>query len=326
VSLDRPLLFLAALEAVVLGDSSRFEELFTDDVVFCSPHMRLESLASVHHGLGSPEDSLTDVDIVVVALDAIDDKVVAEWRLEATFTRAVLYDDRLLIEGFIDGEEYAVEALMTRGRLRVLAIFDKPDLLDGPFFEETIYVTPTEISNDVQSAVVAELRRGAAALGLVHGPIHAECRVSRRGVVMLEIAARPIGGLCSRVLRFSAGGERVSLEEVLLRHCCGEDVAVYQREDAASGVMMMPIPKRGILKKVRGEEDARKVAHIEDVRITAKRDQLLEPLPEGDSYLGFIFARGRSALEVTTALREAHRRLTFDIDPAIPVLGAKAVH
>jgi biotin carboxylase len=234
-------------------------------------------------------------------------------------------DDRLLIEGFIDGEEYAVEAIMTRGRLRVLAIFDKPDLLDGPFFEETIYVTPTEISNDVQSAIVTELQRGVAALGLVHGPIHAECRVSRRGVVMLEIAARPIGGLCSKVLRFSAGGETVPLEEVLLRHCRGEDVTVYQREHAASGVMMMPIPKRGILKKVRGEEDARKVAQVEDVRITAKKDQLLEPLPEGGSYLGFIFARGRSAHEVTTGLREAHRRLTFDIDPEIPVLGAKAV-
>jgi len=235
-------------------------------------------------------------------------------------------DDRLLVEGFIDGEEYAVEALMTRGELRVLAIFDKPDLLDGPFFEETIYLTPTVASGDVQRAIAAELHRGASALGLVHGPIHAECRVSRRGVVMLEIAARPIGGLCSKVLRFSAAGESVPLEEVILRHCRGEDTSVYQREPAASGVMMIPIPKRGILKKTRGEEEARRVAHIDDVRITAKPDQLLEPLPEGDSYLGFIFARARSAVEVTAALREAHRRLTFDIAPEIPVLGGTAAN
>jgi len=232
-------------------------------------------------------------------------------------------DDQLLVEGFIDGEEYAVEAVITQGELRVLAIFDKPELLDGPFFEETIYVTPTEASGEVQRAIAAELHRGASALGLVHGPVHAECRVSRRGVVLLEIAARPIGGLCARVLRFSAGGDTVSLEELLLRHSRGDDVRMYERDPYASGVMMIPIPKRGVLKNVRGQEEARAVAHVQDVRITAKPDQLLELLPEGDSYLGFIFARAQSTAEVMTALRDAHRKLNVEIDPEIRVIGAK---
>ena len=233
-------------------------------------------------------------------------------------------EEQLLIEGFIDGEEYAVEAVMTRGELRVLAIFDKPDLLDGPFFEETIYVTPTDAPKEVQRAIAAELQGAASALGLVHGPIHAECRVGRRGVVMLEIAARPIGGLCSKVLRFAQGDDTVPFEDVLLRHCRGDDLSSYERARSASGVMMIPIPKRGIFKKMRGEEAARGVPNVEDLQITAKTDQLLEPLPEADGYLGFIFARARTTVEVTAALREAHRRLVFEIDPEIRVVGVGA--
>ncbi|MBA3296030.1 MAG: ATP-grasp domain-containing protein [Acidobacteria bacterium] len=225
----------------------------------------------------------------------------------------------LLIEGYIEGCEYAVEGLVTRGDLRVLAIFDKPDRLDGPFFEETIYVTPTDVSRQVRHAIADQVQRATAALGLMHGPIHAECRVGPGGVVMLEVAARPIGGLCSKVLRFMAGRKSASLEDLLLRHVLGEDVSQYVREDTASGVMMIPIPKRGLFKSVWGEESAREVAHVDDVRITAKRDQLLEPLPEGDSYLGFIFARASEASDVVAALRESHRRLSFRIDPELRV-------
>jgi biotin carboxylase len=231
-------------------------------------------------------------------------------------------ESELLIEGFIDGREYAVEGVITRGELHVLAIFDKPDPLDGPFFEETIYVTPSSAAADVQGAISREVQRGASALGLVHGPIHAECRVGSSGVTLLEIAARPIGGLCSKVLRFAAAGETLPLEELLLRHARGDDVSLYTREGAASGVMMMPIPKRGVFKRVTGEEHARKVPHVEELRMTAKADQLLEPLPEGDSYLGFIFARARSAAAVTAALRDSHGRLTFQIDPEIRVVGS----
>jgi biotin carboxylase len=226
----------------------------------------------------------------------------------------------LLIEGFIEGHEYAIEGLITRGELRVLAIFDKPDPLDGPFFEETIYVTlAEEATRQVQHAIADAVQRATAALGLVHGPVHAECRVGPAGVTLLEVAARPIGGLCSKVLRFTAGGETLPLEELLLRHASGEEVTPYMREGVAAGVMMIPIPKRGVLKTVLGEGSARAVPHVEEIRITARPDQLLEPLPEGDSYLGFIFARAAQPADVVAALRESHRRLAFQIEPEIRV-------
>jgi biotin carboxylase len=237
--------------------------------------------------------------------------------------RALRPADRqaILVEGFIPGKEYAVEGLLTAGRLQVLAIFDKPDPLDGPFFEETIYVTPPAAGDAVQREIANTVQQAVTALGLRHGPIHAECRVDGSRVVMLEVAARPIGGLCSRVLLFEepGSGERASLEEVILRHALGEDVSGWRREERAAAVMMIPIPRRGLLKKVEGEERAREVEGVEDVRITAKQDQLLEPLPEAGSYLGFIFARGASARAAEAAVREAHGRLSFAIDAPIPL-------
>jgi len=230
--------------------------------------------------------------------------------------------DTLLVESFIPGREFAVEGVMTAGTLRVFAIFDKPDPLDGPFFEEMIYVTPSREHADVQHQIAAAVASAASALGLRHGPVHAECRLNDRGVFVLEVAARPIGGLCSRALGFvSAGGARASLEEVLLRHAIGEDVARYVREPEASGVMMIPIPHRGIYKGVDGEDAARHVAHVTDVRITAKLDARLVPLPEGRSYLGFIFARAADPREVERALRVAYTQLRFVIDKDILVTG-----
>jgi biotin carboxylase len=228
--------------------------------------------------------------------------------------RANAAHDVLLIESFIPGREYALEGVLEHGTLRTFAIFDKPDPLDGPFFEETIYVTPSALSGDRQSQVSATVARAAHALGLRHGPVHAEVRVNESGVYVLEVAARPIGGLCSRALRFTGDA---SLEEVLLRHAMGQDITGYVREPSASGVMMIPIPRRGVLKGVEGIDDARSVTGVDDVRITAKPDQLLVPLPEGSSYLGFIFAHAERASAVEAALREAHSRLHFRIDRAL---------
>jgi ATP-grasp domain/L-amino acid ligase C-terminal domain 2/ATP-grasp N-terminal domain len=242
----------------------------------------------------------------------------------------------LLIEEFIDGREYAIEGLLTAGTFRALAIFDKPDPLDGPFFEETIYVTPSRAAGDVQARLVETVQRAASAVGLTHGPVHAECRVNDRGVFMLEIAARPIGGLCSRVLRFekrwlppffakNGASHRLPLEHLLLAHAVGHDVAGFEREDAAAAVMMIPIPRKGVLKGVRGEEAARQVRHVEDVIITAKPDQRLEPLPEAGSYLGFIFARAPIAADAEAAVRDAHGRLAFVVDPAIDLRATSPV-
>ncbi len=240
-----------------------------------------------------------------------------------------------LVEAFIPGHEYAVDGVMHHGRLHVLAIFDKPDPLDGPFFEETVYLTPPSASPDVQAAIVGGVTRAAEALGLHHGPIHAECRVNPSAVFVLEVAARPIGGLCARALRVLIPDppslipnpqSLIPFEEALLRHALGESPDGWHREACASGVMMIPIPRRGILRGVEGIEEARAMPHIDDLRITAKTDQLLVPLPEGASYLGFIFARSDDSADVERALRDAHARLRFAIDPEFPVLPSARIH
>jgi formate-dependent phosphoribosylglycinamide formyltransferase (GAR transformylase) len=220
---------------------------------------------------------------------------------------------QILVERFIPGAELALEGLLTGGQLRVLALFDKPDPLDGPFFEETIYVTPSRLPAAMREQIASCTAAVAQTLGLHHGPVHAELRVNNRGPWPLEIAPRSIGGLCSRTLRF---GDGRSLEELLLRHALGLETERLGRETCAAGVMMIPIPKAGILRQVTGREEACRVDGIEDIKITIPLGQEVVPLPEGSRYLGFIFARDSTPAQVELALREAHRRLTFVITPA----------
>jgi biotin carboxylase len=219
--------------------------------------------------------------------------------------------DRILVEGYVPGAEVALEGLLNHGELNTLALFDKPDPLEGPVFEETIYVTPSRLPGATQRAVARCTAEAAAALGLTEGPVHAELRVTPDGrPVMLEIAARSIGGLCSRTLRFGTG---MSLEEIILRHALDLPIPTLQRERRAAGVMMIPIPRAGVLEEVQGLDEARGVPLIEDVTISMHRGQDVVPLPEGSRYLGFIFARGETPAEVEAALRAAHARLGFVI-------------
>jgi biotin carboxylase len=227
--------------------------------------------------------------------------------------------DVIQIEEYIPGSEYAFEGLLSRGQLRTIAIFDKPDPLEGPFFEETVYVTPSQISLGVQEQISLAVNRAVQALGLYHGPIHAECRVNSNGVYILEVAARPIGGLCAKTLRFERLGQHVGFEDILLMHAAEMPTMEWRREPLASAVMMIPIPRSGTFRRVDGMEMAGAVPHIDEIHITAKPDQQLLALPEGASYLGFIFARAATAREAEGALREAHARLRFTIDPLIPM-------
>lgn len=216
----------------------------------------------------------------------------------------------ILVEDFVPGLEVALEGLLTAGSLRVLALFDKPDPLDGPFFEETIYVTPSRLPREAQARVAAVTGQAASALGLTEGPIHSELRLNPEGVWPIEVAARSIGGLCSRTLRFGTG---MSLEELILRHALGRDVGEIERGGGAAGVMMIPIPKAGVLEAVGGLEAARAVSGVEEVTISAHLGQRLVPLPEGSRYLGFLFSRAESPERAEAALREAHGRLDFQI-------------
>jgi predicted ATP-grasp superfamily ATP-dependent carboligase len=229
--------------------------------------------------------------------------------------------DQMIVEGYIPGKEVAVEGLLTGGELRVLAIFDKADPLEGPFFEETIYVTPSRLS----AAQVNEIERCATdavrALGLSHGPVHAEFRINEDGVWPLEVAPRPIGGLCARALRFADADldEVIGLEELLLRQAVEMPVRNWTREAAASGVMMIPVPASGVLERVDGEAAARGVRGITDLEITARLHDYIAAWPEGSSYLGFLFARGETAEEVERALRAAHGELRFAIRERLAV-------
>ena len=222
----------------------------------------------------------------------------------------------LVVERYIDGTEVAVEGLLRGGRLEVLAVFDKPDPLVGPYFEETLYVTPSRLPAGTQDRLVEAVAAAAAAIGLVEGPVHAELRIDVEGQPwLLEVAARSIGGLCSRSLRFGAG---VSLEELILRHALGLPLDPV-REQAASGVMMLPIPVAGTLVEVRGQEAARSVPGIEGLELSVLPGRPVRPLPEGDRYLGFLFARAPKPEAVEAALRAAHACLEVVVAPASSV-------
>jgi ATP-grasp domain/L-amino acid ligase C-terminal domain 2 len=238
--------------------------------------------------------------------------------------------DQIIVEGYIPGKEVAVEGLIHDGRLRVLAIFDKPDPLEGPYFEETIYVTPSRLPEAQQREIERSAISVVRALGLAHGPVHAEFRINQQGVWPLEVAARPIGGLCAHALRFAnpadvANGSlqsadtAIGLEELLLRHAAGLPGSEASREAAASGVMMIPVPLSGVLEKIEGQELARATPAISELHITARLHDYIAAWPEGSSYLGFLFARAAHASEVEQALRNAHAKLRFTLTPRLPV-------
>jgi len=224
----------------------------------------------------------------------------------------------ILVEEYLPGGEVALEGLLTDGQLQVLALFDKPDPLIGPFFEETIYVTPSRLPEALQEAIAERTQEAALALGLRTGPVHAELRFNERGVWLIEMAGRSIGGLCGSILEF---GTSVCLEELIVRQAVGLPLPDIQRPADAAGVMMIPIPRAGILRAVTGLEAAKQVTHITGIEITAPLHYPLKPLPEGDSYLGFIFARAATPTAVEQALRDAHATLQFEIEDEIRVFS-----
>ena len=222
----------------------------------------------------------------------------------------------LLLEDFIPGFEVAVEGILQEGRLRPLAIFDKPEPLDGPFFEETYYVTPSRLDSAQQALILERVAEACLAYGLREGPVHAELRVNSQDAWIIEVAARTIGGECARLLDFGTG---TSLEELVLTHALGHAPIpgpIPGPSTEAAGVLMIPTTRAGTLRRVEGVLEASRVPGVEDVMISVREGYELVPLPEGGSYLGFVFARGASSEEVESALREAHARLEVVVAPA----------
>lgn len=217
--------------------------------------------------------------------------------------------DRYLIEQYIPGAEVALEGLLRNGRLHTLALFDKPDPLEGPFFEETIYVTPSRLPGSEQALISSTAQQAVEALGLRDGPLHAELRLNAAGAWPIDVAARTIGGLCARTLSFGAG---MTLEEIVLRHAVDAPLRSLNRETQAAGVMMIPVPQAGRLRAVKGLTEACAIDKIESIQIEARIGDCLIPLPESSNYPGFIFARADTPSEVEQALRRAHSLLRFE--------------
>jgi biotin carboxylase len=211
----------------------------------------------------------------------------------------------LLIESFIPGPEVALEGLLRAGQLSVLSIFDKPDPLEGPYFEETYYVTPSRHDEKTRARISRRVEQACRALGLREGPVHAEARISQGDGVIIEVASRTIGGDCARLLRFGTGQ---TLEELVISHAVGSPLPVLPQEGGA-GVLMIPIPGPGILRRIEGITRARAVPWVDDIVISIREGYELVPLPEGASYLGFIFAHAPTPALAEAALREAHAEL-----------------
>ena len=239
------------------------------------------------------------------AIDRVREIVAREYSRESDLSR------QLLVEDFVPGKEVALEGMLSGGRLAVLAIFDKPDPLDGPFFEETYYITPSRHPAGIRERVIRRVQQACTALGLREGPVHAEVRIRDGDGVIMEVASRTIGGDCARLLQFGTGQ---GLEDMVISHAIGDPLPVRPQEGGA-GVLMIPIPRAGVLRRVQGIPAARAVPHIDDVMISLRDGYELVPLPEGASYLGFMFARAPSAAQAEAALREAHARLNIVVAP-----------
>ena len=251
----------------------------------------------------------------VIRASDVNEFAAAFRRIRAILAKAEVTGDaasHVLVEEYIPGAEIALEGLLDNGMLTVLALFDKPDPLEGPYFEETIYVTPSRLAEDVQITIAATVERAVSTLGLSEGPIHAELRINDEGVWLIEVAARSIGGLCSRALRFSSGRR---LEDLILQQALGLPITTADLDRPATGVMMIPIPAAGMLSKVAGTKAALATAGIEDVTISIPLGENLVPVPEGNKYLGFIFAAGDTPEIVEGALRRAHKQLEIEIEP-----------
>ena len=254
----------------------------------------------------------------VIRADHVNELSAAIVRVQRMLERESPYLDRnILIEKFIEGHEYAVEGVLCSGDFQCLAVFDKPDPLDGPYFEETIYLTPPDIQNDIKTDIVKTIAIACRAIGLTHGPIHAECRVNSKGVWVLEVAPRTIGGQCAQLLELALG---LSLEEIIMSNALGHSVCVENNGQAA-GVMMIPVPGPGVLRRLEGLARARAVNRIESVLIDVNPGHLFVPWPEGSSYPGFIFAKAPYTAQVERALRQAHAELNFVLAPHFPIAG-----
>jgi biotin carboxylase len=221
----------------------------------------------------------------------------------------------LLVEEYIPGVEVSLEGVLTNGKIWPLGLYDKPDPLEGPFFEETILVTPSRLPAEAQQEIIRCAADALQAVGLTVGPFQVELRWNERGPWVVEFAARTLGGHCSRALPFEGG---LTLEELVLSNAAGLDTSRFVRTKGAHGVMMIPIPGEGILRSVGGISEAEAIHGVSGVMITLPLGAPVTPLPDGDKHLAYILAHGENPPDVETVLgvfsvskNESHVFVTF---------------
>lgn len=311
---NRPDAVAATRDKVVMRSLLARSEVPQPVFTTLRPHAPERDIAAVVDAVGFPcvvKPTTLSASQGVLRADSLGELTSAVDRVSRIAVEAGAAGLPLLVERFVSGPEVAVEGLLTDGSLDVLAVFDKPDPLEGPAFEETLYVTPSRLDQKDMKAVVDTTRQAVEALGLSDGPVHAELRVHRGRAWIIEVAARTIGGLCSRALSFATGR---TLEQLVLAHALGLESAVDLRDERSSGVLMIPIPRAGTLLGVQGTSRALSIPGITDVQLTIPPGRRVAPPPEGNRYLGFVFARARRPADVERALRGARRALEVRID------------
>jgi len=241
--------------------------------------------------------------------------IAAAQRLHAILDEVTNEDEKqlVLVEAFIPGYEYAYEGLLNNGKLQTLTLFDKPDLMEGPYFEETYYITPSRLASEQQAAIQQAVETACRAYGLQQGPIHAEVKLHNNKVWFIEMASRTVGGQCARLFNYATG---LTLEETVLAQAVGLELD-QQSIEYAAGVLMIPILQQGLLRRVEGLLEASKVPYIEDIEISIHEGYEIIPLPEGDSYLGFMFAKAPTPVEAEQALRTAYKKITVVTSPLL---------
>jgi hypothetical protein len=221
-------------------------------------------------------------------------------------------ENELIIEEFIEGDEYAFEGILIDSKLSKFVVFEKPLAFVEPYFEESIYITPSNLSNEIIESVHKRLQKACQKLGLTNGPIHAEFKISNNEVFLIEINPRMIGGLCSRCLSF--GLFKQSLEELILLSFSTGKFKKVELLSNYVGVLMLPVPKSGKFISINHNE-IMKIENVSSVDITVSKNTLLQMPPNGERYLGFVFSQGENKSVVMRALESA-------IKIAVPVIDS----
>ena len=219
-------------------------------------------------------------------------------------------DQDLIIEEFVDGSEYALEGNLINSELNKIVIFDKPINYKEPYFEESIYIAPTEIPDKTQKEIVNLIGKACKKLGLENGPVHVEFKIHNKEIFIIEINPRMIGGLCSRCLSF--GLFKTSLEEIALHAFLNNELKSIDLLSNFVGVLMIPTPISGKFISI-NKNELESIPNVSGVEITvSENSNLLEP-PFGDKYLGFVFSQGDSKEKVMESL-------TLALDLANPII------